>query len=690
MKLQFRKLISLGLICTLLISCLSTIAFSAPKNKDEYIIMKSNNNGGYDISTAKMTSTEASKLRYNQGIFIVEKNGTVIGSEKSNEQIGYNTMKKFLKGKKAHRKTIKAKPFKKNDNTEWNMQQINADNSNKQNSINVVSGSAIKVCIIDSGVDFNTDIDVYKRKNFIPGQDDISVIYEDLCGHGTNVAGIISAKNNNVGTTGINSNVLLYSAKVLDANCQAPISRVVEAIYWAIEQKVNIINISFGTTTDSVALKKAIQDANDAGILIIAAAGNNGTVEYPAAYDEVMAIGSVDSEGLISDFSPKDSKIELVAPGELVLSTGDFGGVSVHSGTSMSAPHVTGLASILWQKDSSVSASFIRALLAASANLYGDSNEYGYGLVDLNYALEIYDDYKKTYIKAESSKAYFDNSSEMITEVEDFTDNSTAIAVFNDNPYVEGSWAKDTHEGYVDRNTTIKAIKAGATAPDRCIEGMTTYPQWHGYWQKKPGDIQLYESNYMASYIYLTRMALQWPNNTGSPLYYSDPSMISGMTYDDYSGLTGRVSSSAFCGSTWTYALTINSTGESVIPINSNIRYFMYGVALHSATDVFAHSTYTTSGNYISHTAGSVPGAGMADVEYYPTYSRYYCASYIAQLTISHALSSTPGSVSDFYSALSMNYDHSFYLKNCSEYASAIDASYYYANSSMFDYANIN
>ncbi len=94
----------------------------------------------------------------------------------------------------------------------------------------------VKVAILDSGVDYTEDIDVYMRKNFIPGEDGISVIYEDISGHGTSVAGIIAAKDNDEGITGINPYVQLYSARILDENKQAPASRVVAAIDWGLSR----------------------------------------------------------------------------------------------------------------------------------------------------------------------------------------------------------------------------------------------------------------------------------------------------------------------------------------------------------------------------------------------------------------------------------------------------------------------
>ena len=700
MKLQLKRLISLGLSCTLLFTSLNTYIISASEKDAEYLVMKSISDGGYDISTTEMTSVEADELRNVDGVAVVEKNGTVTGSEMSfsNDVNDFSQMEEILDDKDAHEMNIEQREV--NNTEEWNMQQISADTVNQQDYTNTATGSAIKVCIIDSGVDYNSDTDVYIRKNFIPGQDDISIIYEDLCGHGTNVAGIIVAKDNNEGITGINSNILLYSAKVLDADCTAPVSRVVEAIYWAINQGVNIINISFGTKTESAALKTAIEDANNAGILIIAAAGNNGSVEYPAAYDEVMAIGSVDSEGQVSDFSPSNDKIELVAPGELIKSTGDFGGVSVHSGTSMSTPHITGVASVLWQKDPSVSASCIRALLDASANLYSNSNAYGYGLVDLDYALEIYDDFKSTYVQASASDEGLVNNNEMDATIACVSDNPSNVLVFDDIPYVEGSWTYTTHEGYVISTTNLtaanlKAIKAGATANDRYIGGMGSNPQWHGYYRKitTSGTTvnTVYSSNYMASYIYLTEIAQKWTDNTSTTLIsYTDPSMPNYMTSDDYLALSGVVTQTGFNGEAWSTALMVYSTKAKLAVNNSNIRFYLYGVALHSVTDLFAHSSFTTDGNYINHTAGTNDWNNKADTTTYLT-SRNKCASYMAKLVLGHAASDEAGSISDFYNVANNSaYKSTFYLKSYVVNAKAIDSVYYTNNSTPFNNIDTN
>ncbi|MBO5072757.1 MAG: S8 family serine peptidase, partial [Eubacterium sp.] len=133
---------------------------------------------------------------------------------------------------------------------------------------------------------------------------------------------------------------------------------VVEAIYMAIDRKVDIINMSFGVDMYSEALAQAVKDASDAGILVIAAAGNTGEkgVQYPAALEDVMAVGSVDKNGDVADSSSVGEEVEIVA-------------------------------ALIWEKDPDMPVDFVRALLNESANGYGDQEQYGNGLVDARYAL---------------------------------------------------------------------------------------------------------------------------------------------------------------------------------------------------------------------------------------------------------------------------------------------------------------
>lgn len=411
--LSFTLLISF-IVSQINITPLHNVIASSEEN--QYVIIKEVANG-HEVVTDTMTQYQANCLKSNDDIVVVEKDGEVKGSWTENNIFDKNQQEKNV-NENSHSST-----------REWNMQIINADTNSALSVVNSVTGSAIKIALIDSGVNYSEHINIVERKNFIEDDENVSYLYEDISGHGTSIAGIIGYQENDMNDIiGINPNVEIYSARVLNKNLTAPISRVVDAIYWAINKGVNIISISFGTTENSDALKAAIQDAYNAGILIIAAAGNNGVIEYPAAYNQVMAVGSVDSNGDVSKFSPSSHRIEIVAPGNNIVSSAAFGGEMKRSGTSMSVPHVVGVASALWQIDTSLTADFIRKLIDYSANLYGSSESYGNGLVDLNYGLQIYDEFKNIYKK--------DDLKSRVSEAED-------AGLLNNNN-------SDIHTGYVE------------------------------------------------------------------------------------------------------------------------------------------------------------------------------------------------------------------------------------------------
>ncbi len=601
----------------------------------------------------------------------------------------------------------------------WNIVSVGSEEGGIFTIDEDVALDPVKVAILDSGVDYTEDIDVYMRKNFIPGEDGISVIYEDISGHGTSVAGIIAAKDNDEGITGINPYVQLYSARILDENKQAPASRVVAAIDWAIEQDVDIINISFGTTVDSEEIHAAIRRAYDAGILIVAAAGNNGVVEYPAAYDEVVAVGAVNAKGERTEGSAIGDELELVAPGQQIVSTGAFGGVCVVGGTSLAAPHVTAVASVLWQKDRSVSADFIRSLLAFTANQYGEDYEYGNGLVDLEFALSQFDAFREVYavdadvLNEQVGAAVEDGALDV---------NEKPVEEFEDVVYVEGSWWEDTdgnrlHDQFAENGsmagkllgTDLAVVKRGALASDQYIGGMKIHSGWHGYLRNvekiigTSGSITYIRAcaNYVFSYIYLTEIA-QGVGTGKSPIDFAntvtthciDPDVDmhgckksaictdiaidniqsrfvrDGFASEDDNGSSTGVKS-------WTSLL-----GKSNEVNNRNKSMFIYGMALHAITDTFAHSSFKKEDGkwkIISHGDG-----GADDPQFIP--NRLECASVASGYVIAHIKRSEVGSVEDFYkTASSVVYEETFKLGNLSKYIKAVDESYYNIHKVTFD-----
>jgi subtilisin family serine protease len=147
-------------------------------------------------------------------------------------------------------------------------------------------------------------------------------------GHGTHVAGIIAAQVNAVGVIGVAPAVELYSLKVLDANGRGEVSGIVAAIDWAVEHNIQIISMSLGMITKSTILEEACNTANEAGHLLIAAAGNSGNpsgiganMDYPAKFDSVIAVGATDNNDQRASFSSTGEELDVMAPGEAIEST---------------------------------------------------------------------------------------------------------------------------------------------------------------------------------------------------------------------------------------------------------------------------------------------------------------------------------------------------------------------------------
>lgn len=186
------------------------------------------------------------------------------------------------------------------------------------------SSRAIKVAVIDSGIDKTHPdlVGVYKGgKDFFANDDDPN----DENGHGTHVAGTIAATDNEFGVVGMASKIELYALRALGGqpSPSGAVSGIIKAIEWAVENKINVINLSLGAESGSQLYKEAFDKASDAGVLAIAASGNDGLdfVSFPAAYPTVIAVGAISENQAIAEFSNKGAELRLVAPGVGVLST---------------------------------------------------------------------------------------------------------------------------------------------------------------------------------------------------------------------------------------------------------------------------------------------------------------------------------------------------------------------------------
>lgn len=267
---------------------------------------------------------------------------------------------------------------------QWNHNLLNLGAARQEG----LTGAGVSVAVLDTG--FYAD---HPDIQFAGGAslfDDDSWT-NDHTGHGTHVAGIIGALAGSA-HPGVAPDVSLYGIKVyhqdeVDENGQplTDIDNIADGIRMAVDMGVHIILISSGAGIDSEALHAAVTYAQNAGVLIVAAAGNGQSfVDYPAAYPEVVAVSSIDANLNPAGDIIYGAENEIAAPGVNItsLSTPDspYGYPYVAmSGSSQAAPHVAGLAALLMQKYGA-NAALVREKLHEGAYDLGNENLYGYGL----------------------------------------------------------------------------------------------------------------------------------------------------------------------------------------------------------------------------------------------------------------------------------------------------------------------
>ena len=268
----------------------------------------------------------------------------------------------------------------------WNVDYIDSTYAHQMG----LSGQGVKVGIIDSGINPHKDLKISGGINILDNNDS----YYDGYGHGTKVAGIIGALDNSYGLIGVAPNVELYSIKVLKSNGKGSISDVVAGIEWAIDNNLDIVNFSLQTTVDNSVLRNAVQKAYENNILLVASSGNKGgtkktdTVTYPAAYDKVISVAAVDKNGERASYSSTGKRIDISAPGESVYTTVQSGLYFLADGTSMAAPHVSGVAALVLDSQPNLNVEEVRSILLKSKIPLGNPKLYGKGIIDAQKAIK--------------------------------------------------------------------------------------------------------------------------------------------------------------------------------------------------------------------------------------------------------------------------------------------------------------
>jgi thermitase len=230
---------------------------------------------------------------------------------------------------------------------QWGLEKISADQAW---DLNKGSGE-VNIAILDTGINKNNDDLKDKVTTSVNCTDSSCAPYEssDPYGHGTHVAGIVAASTDNgVGVAGVTWEGGLMSVKVLGDSGEGYYSWVADGIVWAADHGADVINLSLGGRYTSFTLKRAVDYAWDRGVVIVAAAGNDGSSRpvYPAYYKDVVSVAAVDENDNKADFSNYGYWVDVAAPGVSILSAYKDS-YEYFSGTSMATPFVTGVAALV-------------------------------------------------------------------------------------------------------------------------------------------------------------------------------------------------------------------------------------------------------------------------------------------------------------------------------------------------------
>jgi subtilisin family serine protease len=243
-----------------------------------------------------------------------------------------------------------------------------------------IDGTGIKVCIVDTGIDDSHPSlkPLIAEYDFLNNDTDAT----DDNGHGTHVAGIIASQDPIY--KGVAPGTSLMVAKAFDAYGLGDYADVMEGIEWCADNGADIISLSLGgdktysKDCDGDPIAALVNNIVSDGIIVVVSAGNSGTsgLTSPGCASKAIAVGAVDKDGIVADFSSRGNELDLVAPGVSIKSTVpttncnlcDTSGFKYLSGTSMAAPHVAGVIALLLQSNPSLSVDQIKNALYSTTD----------------------------------------------------------------------------------------------------------------------------------------------------------------------------------------------------------------------------------------------------------------------------------------------------------------------------------
>lgn len=259
---------------------------------------------------------------------------------------------------------------------------------------------AVKVAVVDTGFDFGhrdgpVHVDTVNDRDFV----DSDNIANDAHGHGTAVAGIIAAATDNgLGVASVAPGVTVLPLRALGPTGSGTGTNIAAAIRWAADKGAHVISLSLAMSGDSTPVREACQYAAAKGCTIVGASGNSGTgsVAYPAAYPEVIAVGAITPAGARASYAQYGAPLELSAPGgsdprlDGIVSLWLDEQFVWTTGTSMATPHVAGAAALVRSEATTWTAEMVRQCLATTADDLGATGrdaQFGHGLVRVDRAV---------------------------------------------------------------------------------------------------------------------------------------------------------------------------------------------------------------------------------------------------------------------------------------------------------------
>ncbi|WP_280768138.1 S8 family peptidase [Salipaludibacillus daqingensis] len=271
---------------------------------------------------------------------------------------------------------------------QWNLKQLHLEEAWDQTR----GKQKVPVAIIDSGVDpEHRDLKDRIMKGYNAFEDNEA--YYDDNGHGTHVAGIFGAvTNNESGIAGVTWDNPILAVKVLDDEAMGDSFSIAKGIRWATDNGAKVINLSLGDEHNSEVMHEAVKYAYNRDVVLIAATGNDNvdTPMYPAGYKEVLAVGSNNENQERSFYSNYGAHTDVTAPGEHIPSTFLGDEYVMMSGTSMSSPHVAGIASLIRSEDPQLSNEDVYEIIRLTAEDLGPKGYdiyYGFGMANAKKAL---------------------------------------------------------------------------------------------------------------------------------------------------------------------------------------------------------------------------------------------------------------------------------------------------------------